>query len=166
MAVPAKMAETEDLATLELELDRVQLAAAELFGRGWSRASVARKLEWYILRPAERKERQVKRRSRAMRRLRQWERRNHFRDACWQYSLQHTDMKSGAILHGVARRAMAGRVDAAKFALELTGRYTPKGMDQPTAVQIVVNSVPRPVVKAQAVEADGQSRELELTEGL
>jgi len=131
------------------------LAAAELYGRGWSRASVARKLEWHILRPLERKWRGTKRRTRAMRRLRQWEKYNHFRDACWQYGLQHTDMASGAILHGVTRRAIAGRVDAAKFALELTGRYTPKGQDQPTAVQIVVNSVPRPVVKAQAVEASG-----------
>jgi hypothetical protein len=147
------MAEKEDLATLELELDRVQLAAAELYGRGWSRASVARKLEWYILKPPERRQRLTKRRSRAMRRLRQWERLNHFRDACWQYGLQYTDMRSSAILKGVSRRAESGRVDAAKFALEMVGRYTPRGQDQPTAVQIVVNSVPRPVVKAQAVTA-------------
>jgi len=149
MAVTVPIGQNGSLEAFEPEFDLVQATAAQLFGQGLSRHIVARRMEKHLLTERQKTFKPTKRRMLAMRKLRQWQKRKDFRDLVWQCTQAELDSKAPAMAHGVARRAIAGRVDAAKFGLELAGRYTPKGHDQPTAVQIVVSGVPRP----QAVEA-------------
>src|SRR5215831_15976142 len=156
LAVPAKSPQKSSPKYPDTKYSRVERAAAELYAKGWSRHSVARRLEWHLLTERQRTFRPTKRRMLAMRRCRNWERKQAFRDLVWQYALEITDAKSGAILNGLAKPAINGRVDAAKVALELSGRYTPRGAEAPTAVQIVVNGVPRPpAVVAGSEVVDG-----------
>jgi len=105
----------------------------------------------------------TRRRVFAMKKLRRLERRKDFRDLIYQYALEITDTKSGAILKGITDRAVRGRVDAAKFALELTGRYTPRGHEQATSVTIAINGVPRPqVIEAEIISEEDVADEPEL----
>src|SRR5215471_1946794 len=147
MAVPTKVAQNRSPIQPTPEWTPVQLKVADLLGQGMSRGEVARQLNGHLLRTNEKRWSERKRQSTAMKRIRQWQRQKTFRDMVWEYTLAHLDSRSSKMVHGVTRRAEAGRVDAAKFGLELAGRYTPKGHDQPTAVQIVVGNVPRPVVE-------------------
>jgi glucose/arabinose dehydrogenase len=64
------------------------------------------------------------------------------------------DMSTPAILKGVAAKAKRGRVDAARLALELTGRHNPKGDQQPAQVAVIIGGVPRP--RAITTDPDGQ----------
>jgi len=90
----------------------------------------------------------------ARRRLKDWEASKEFRDLIWQFGLIQTDLRTGDILHGLVNKAVRGRVDAAKLALELTGRYTPKGEQQPTQVAVVFTGISRSSSVAELVEAD------------
>lgn len=55
------------------------------------------------------------------------------------------DMRTPNIMAGVVRKAEEGRVDAAKLALSITGRYTEQGDVQATQVNIVFGAdIPRP----------------------
>lgn len=90
----------------------------------------------------------------ARRRLKDWEASKEFRDLIWQFGLIQTDLRTGDILHGLVNKAVRGRVDAAKLALELTGRYTPKGEQQPTQVAVVFTGISRSSSVAELVQAD------------
>jgi hypothetical protein len=65
-------------------------------------------------------------------------------------------------MRGIARKAKAGRVDAARLAFELNGRHAPHTEIQPAAINIVLGGVPRPrrqldpgeVIDADAEEID------------
>lgn len=158
MAGLAKKAEIEDLD----EWDPVQLTAARLFAQGKSRHHVARALRPHLLTKYELTKPVVRHHARAMRKLRRWQQSKAFRDLVWQFTLDRLDSRTPEIVDGVTDRAANGRVDAAKLALELSGRYSPKGHDQPTAVQIVVNGVPRPMathVQDEIVEGTVVSEE-------
>jgi hypothetical protein len=151
MAVPAKTAEMEVLEGW----DHVQLAAARLLAQGKPVSLVARTLKQHLLTPYELTKPVVKQQLRASRKIRQLQRRKDFRDLVWQLAVERLDTRTPDILDGVADRAVAGRVDAAKLSLEVAGRYSPKGHDQPTAVQIVVNGVPRPIAIDDGTVIDG-----------
>jgi len=86
--------------------------------------------------------------------LKDWEASKEFRDLIWQFGLIQTDLRTGDILHGLVNKAVRGRVDAAKLALELTGRYTPKGEQQPTQVAVVFTGISRSSSVAELVQAD------------
>ena len=102
--------------------------AEELYGRtGW---------------PRERKVRA------ARMRLRDWEGRQWFRDLVYEAAVVELDMSTPQILRGVAAKAKRGRVDAAKLALSLVGRYNDKETAQPAAVTINLVGVPRPNVQS------------------
>jgi len=88
----------------------------------------------------------------AQRRLRTWEQEESFRDLIYKQAVVELDMDSPAILKGIAGKAKRGRVDAARLALELTGRHSPKGDAAPAQVAVVIQGVPRPV-GVQAVGA-------------
>lgn len=77
-------------------------------------------------------------------RLRRWLASQTFRDALWDWSIRQADIASPQILAGVVRKAAAGRVDAARLILEITGRHAPNTDVQPAAIQLVFNGVPRP----------------------
>jgi hypothetical protein len=138
------------------EFDHVQLTAARLFAQGKSRHVVARTLRSHLLTSHQlRNPSMAKQHMLAMRKVRRWQRTKGFRDLVWQFTVERLDTRTPEILDGVADRAANGRVDAAKLALEVAGRYSPKGHDQPTAVQIVVNGVPRPAAVSGDV-VDGE----------
>lgn len=77
-------------------------------------------------------------------RLRNWGRSQVFRDAIWEEAVSRADMRTGEILDGVISKARAGRVDAARLALEVTGRHSPHTEIQPAQVNVVFEGVPRP----------------------
>jgi len=149
MADLATTAQNGSLPEPRTDWTDVQLMAAELLGQGLSRHAVAKKLDGHLLSKRQKAMPVRRQRMYQLRRLRHWQRNKLFRDLVWEFTVEALDNQSAAMANGVARRGATGRVDAAKFGLELAGRYTPKGHDQPTAVQIVVSGVPRP----QAVEA-------------
>lgn len=158
MAVPVPMAEK----AVPFSWTPVELKAAELLGQGMSRSQVATKMEKWLITKAQQQHSPVRRRRYALRNLRRWQKKKEFRDLVWEHAVEHLDSRTPRILEGVAHRAEAGRVDAAKLGLEIAGRYTPKGQDAPTNVVIAVNGVPRPmaaipsetpeVVEGEAVE--------------
>jgi hypothetical protein len=90
--------------------------------------------------------------SQARTKLRGWENSPDFRDLVWKHGLVKLDLATPQILKGVERKAKQGRVDAARLALEVTGRHNPKGDASPTTVVIAFDGIPRPE-GAQAVAA-------------
>jgi hypothetical protein len=84
--------------------------------------------------------------------IRAWESTQWFRDALYDASLAQLDLDVPEIFRGVARKAKKGRVDAARLALEVTGRHNPRGGD---ATPAIVNlnfggAIPRPVGRPTA----------------
>jgi hypothetical protein len=136
--------------------DHIQLTVAQMLANGKSRHQIARVLKPHLLTAYEKTKPPVKQQMRAVRKIRSWQRQKAFRDLVWQLTVERLDTRTPEIMEGVADRAANGRVDAAKLALEVAGRYSPKGHDQPTAVQIVVNGVPRPTAIAADSVVDGQ----------
>jgi hypothetical protein len=76
--------------------------------------------------------------------LRRWMRTDQsFRDLIFEQAVVALDLKTPLILGGVAKAAMKGRVDAARLALEVTGRHTSNEAPV-TNVQVVLQNIPRP----------------------
>jgi hypothetical protein len=117
--------------------------AAKLYGQGYARSKVARiMLDHLVPNGKDRPEEQ--RLSQARAKLRRWEHLQEFRDLIYHKAVVDLDLATPEILQGVAKKAKRGRVDAAKFALEVTGRHTPKGDSTPTQVVVAINGIPRP----------------------
>lgn len=154
----AKAGSTPGRVQAKKDADRVKRAVAKLYASGMDRRKVAKKCQKWLITPEMRTRPADQRQKHALQKLKRWELQDSFRDMVWSYSVAKLDIQSTAILDGVARQAKAGRVDAARLALEVTGRHNPKGDGQPTAVVIQVNGVPRPQVTApdpdEIVEAD------------
>lgn len=147
---------------VDLIVDRKVLmeAVAKLYGRGIPRPKIARMLVDYLV-PNNRHRPPEQRYSQARSKLRKWEFTQEFRDLIYKHAVVELDLETPRILKGVAGKAKRGRVDAARLALEITGRHSPKGDIQPTQVAVVFQGVPRPpgrtTVDGEAVEV----RELE-----
>jgi hypothetical protein len=160
MAGLAELPENKSPVGLELlkpEHREACLHCAKLYGLGHERKEIARVLAAMIYQDKE-WDREAKIRS-ARSRLRAWEAKPWFRDLVWDHAVVELDMKTPQILRGVAAKAKRGRVDAAKLALGITGRYKEKDADVPAAVTINLVGIPRP--ERQAV---GASDELQLGE--
>lgn len=149
MAVPAKpdttQSFTSSLAEPSLanrELSPLQEAAAKLYGQGMGRKIIAKVLLDHLY-PSTRVEYKI-RLQRARSKLRKWEKTQKFRDAVYNQAVVELDLQSPNILRGIARKARRGRVDAARLALELTGRHNPKGEQAAPQVIVAINGVPRP----------------------
>lgn len=123
-------------------MTELQIHVAKLYGRGIPRRQIARVLVDYLGgnpdKPLEQKL------SQARSKLRRWERTEKFRDLVYKYAVIDLDMEIPGILKGVSAKAKRGRVDAARLALEITGRHNPKGEAAPTQVIVAFGSVPRP----------------------
>jgi hypothetical protein len=94
--------------------------------------------------------------------LKRWEMRNDFRTIVYNKAIQDVDLATPKILKGVVKSAVKGRVDAARLALEVTGRHNPRGEHAPPSVVIAINGVPRPD-RNRAIEeevVDGEAEEL------
>jgi hypothetical protein len=76
--------------------------------------------------------------------LRRWEYNQEFRDLVYKYAVVDLDMDTPAILAGLGRRAKRGRVDAARLALELTGRHSKDAENGPVNVTVNLANVARP----------------------
>lgn len=134
-------------------LNQLQRTAVALYAQGKSRHTVAGLLREH-LGPQPKKQ------------LRQWEETQWFRDAVYDASIVHTDLQIPTILRSVVRRAKRGRVDAAKLALEVTGRHSTRDTDgTPAVVNINFGGLPRPSNRPDVdldLEAeDADFRELE-----
>lgn len=148
--LPVKQGKKKGLSLPELKLTPIQVMAAGLLGRGYTNAQVAERMVDYIITKSHRnRQTRVKM---ARTRIRQWNRTQQFRDAVYDTALIKLDLDSPLILQGVSRKARAGRVDAARLALELTGRHDPKGEQGVSHVEVSFNGIPRP-------ERDHRSRD-------
>lgn len=145
MAVPAKKPANQsqlganDRAT---QLNGLQHVAVRLYSEGKTRSTVAQ-----LLGPRQYRDMDEDEAVKAMRKkLRSWEETQWFRDAVYDYTIVQTDMDIPRIMAGVRNRARRGRVDAARLALEVTGRHNPRGQENtPAVVQISFGgAVPRP----------------------
>ena len=122
-------------------MEELKLVAARLYGRGFARAQIARSLAKQLCPNAH----PDKRLKQARSRLAIWEKDQKFRDLVWNEAVVKLDMSTPQILVAMAGSAKKGRVDAAKLALEVTGRHTSQQNTQVTAVQVnIANGIPRP----------------------
>lgn len=154
-----KPVKTENLPQLAGKLTPVQMAAATMMGQGLKTPEIARRLVDYIIQNS--RGTKASRLKQARSRVRKWARSQEFRDVVWNISVAQLDLETPQILRGVAKKAKAGRVDAARLTLEVTNRHNPKGDAVPTQIAVVFEGVPRPkrhhskeVVEAEVVEED------------
>ena len=140
----AKVDPNEQFA-VRMEWDELRMTAAKLYGRGFRRAAIARALVEHLIAPES-----LARRShetmikQATTKLRRWEMSQEFRDLVYRHAVVELDMSTPGILIGLAGRARRGRVDAARLALEITGRHTKDDQAGQTNVTINLANVPRP----------------------
>lgn len=128
---------------VRIDRDRLRETTAKLYGQGFERAKIARMLVDHLV-PNNRHRPLEQRLSQARTRLRHWEQNQEFRDMIYRLAVVKLDLQTPAILGGIAKKAKRGRVDAARLALEITGRHNPKGDQQPTQVALVIQGVSRP----------------------
>ena len=140
--------------------------AAHLLGQGYTVSQVAERLVDYIIQNSDR-ELEVRCKS-ARNRIRKWRKKQIFRDAVWHSSIIRLDNELPQIVAGVAKKAKAGRVDAAKLAFALTERYVEKGEVQATQVEVIFQGIPRPQPEAdleleaeEVTEAEEEADEAE-----
>ena len=125
----------------EERLAKLRLTAAKLYGRGLKKSEIARALADHLSHRATPEQRY----SSAYRRICRWELQDSFRDLVYQHAVVKLDLAAPRILQGISRKAATGRVDAARLALELTGRHVPKGETHPTQIVLQMGNIPRPV---------------------
>jgi hypothetical protein len=114
----------------------VRLHAAKLLAAGFAPKRVAEAMASYLSPTANPRS--------AYHKLQRWRYRDkEFRDLIYEQAVLRLDLNSSDILGGISRSARRGRVDAARFALELTGRHV-KEETQVTQVNVVLNNIPRP----------------------
>jgi hypothetical protein len=130
---------SEELTTFQ----GARIAAARLLAQGFTSKSVAKVLGKKLV-PLSPHEDPAKVAHAAYHKLRRMMRNDkEFRDLIYTSAVVELDLKTPAILGGVADAAIRGRVDAAKLALAITDRYKDE-TPQVTAVQVVLQNVPRP----------------------
>lgn len=133
------------------QLTSVQIRAARMFARNVPLRQIAIKLaDWVVPNEPDRQLQLKKTRTR----IRNWVRSQKFRDAIYEEAMLRVDLRTGAIVDGIVAKAEAGRVDAARLALEITGRHSPHTEIQPAQVNVVFSGVPRPQEPKQI--ADGE----------
>jgi hypothetical protein len=137
----------------EIDLDRslralegekeVRILAARALAQGFSAPQVAKALGKRLV-PESRIKDVGERERYAAKKLRAWLRTDQkFRDLVWHEAVVTLDLKAPLILDGVAKAARRGRVDAARFAFEITGRHSSHEATI-TNVQVVLQNIPRP----------------------
>jgi hypothetical protein len=146
-AVPAGVELTNDPNApfaVRMEWDDVRETAARLYGRGYKRSQIARALkdQLYPENGVARSDEQKL--SHCNHKLRRWEYSQEFRDLVYKYAVVDLDMSTPAILTALSKRAQRGRVDAARLALELSGRHTKDAENGPVNVTVNLANVARP----------------------
>jgi len=128
----------------EIGMQEVRETAARLLAQGFPTKHVAKSLMHRLV-PGSKYTGGEKLATAAYRKLRRWQHKDTaFRDLIYEYAVRELDLKAPLILNGVARSAQRGRVDAARLALEVTGRHTPNHETVVTNVTVQVANIPRP----------------------
>jgi len=146
-ALPDRVVEQRDPNkpfVVPMEWDEVRETAARLYGRGFSRSQIARALMDYLYPTNGVARTEEQKLSHCRKKLRNWEYSQEFRDLVYRYAVVDLDMDTPAILTGLGRRAKRGRVDAARLALELTGRHSKEDAAGPVSVTVNLANVARP----------------------
>lgn len=129
---------------VRMEWDDQRLTAARLYGQGFTRAQISRAMLEHLCPKTSAARNDEQRLGAARTKLRRWEQSQEFRDLIYKHAVVNLDMKTPEILVGLAKRAKRGRVDAARLALEVTGRHTREDAQQPTAVTVNIVGIARP----------------------
>ena len=135
------------------ELTRLQLQVATAYGHGMSRREIAKAYLEHLV-PHTVGQPMEYRLTRARSTLRRWERKQNFRDKVYSSAITNVDMAMPAVLNGVVQRAVRGRVDAARLALEITGRHNPKGETNAPVVVVAIDGINRPQAPIQIADAE------------
>lgn len=128
-------------------MSEVKIAAARLYGQGYKRTQIARILRTHLCTHNIQQRPMDQQLATARSTLRRWEKQQKFRDLIYGDAVIKLDLEMPNIFKGIAKKAKRGRVDAARLALEVTGRHNPRGDQAPTQIALVVNGVPRPKVQ-------------------
>jgi hypothetical protein len=143
------------------ELSALQIQAATAYGHGMSRRQIAKAMLDSLTPTTVGQPEQIRMR-RATRKLRIWEKKQQFRDQVYSGAIANVDMALPMVLNGVVGRARRGRVDAARLALEITGRHNPKGEQSAPMVVVAIDGIKRPgpiqIEDGEVVEADAVER--------
>ena len=132
------------------EYQDLRIACARALAQGFRPYQVGRALASKFAPQAELKGRDLEKW--AMKKIRSWMRDDsEFRDLIYEIAVVELDLKTPLIFGGLAQSAMKGRVDAAKLALEITGRHTSQAQTV-TAVQINLRNVDRPAIDSAQTE--------------
>lgn len=148
--VAAKRAEKRELTVAKIvdkpsrapdEFTAVQMAAIQMIARGEIMPDIARRLQYHL---APHEKDRKKRLKKARSKLRLWFTTQKFRDAIWQETVLGLELDHPKHLRGISKKAAAGRVDATKLALEITGRHAPQAEVTPATINIQFGDIPRP----------------------
>ena len=151
--LPAKSENSPESLPEPLDSDEVlRRHVAKLYGQGWKRSQIAKALYKHLVVNQDRPLDQVIRQART--KLRRWEHQDSFRDLMWSQAVVDMDLAAPAILSGLTRSAKRGRVDAAKLALEITGRHVTKGDQTAPNITIAFAGIPRPTEVRQIADAE------------
>lgn len=123
------------------EVSPLQYLVVQHLARGWLLPEVARKFAAQL---APHEANRDKRLKKARTRIRHWMASQKMRDLMWEETMVGLDMDSPLIVRGISRKAKAGRVDAARLALELNGRHAPQTEVTPASINIQFGDIPRP----------------------
>ena len=123
------------------QVSPVQILCVQMMARGYLLHEVARR---YAGQLAPHEPNLEKRRKKARTKLRHWMATQKMRDLLWEETMVGLDIDSPQIVRGISRKAKAGRVDAARLALELNGRHAPHTEVTPAQINIQFGDIPRP----------------------
>ena len=123
------------------EVTGLQMLVIQSLAKGHALPDVARRLQHQLV-PHEKD--RYKRLQKARQRIRRWLGTEKMRDLLWEETMIGLDIDSPQIVRGIARKAKAGRVDAARLALELNGRHSPQAEVTPAQINIQFGNIPRP----------------------
>lgn len=150
MAVLAENPALNGTTPAKFQPNQLQQASAECYAAGFLRAKTAEILMQHFW-PEEDWNPKLLRHIRMS--VKKWEGHQGWRDLVYHLAVEKLDLETPAILAGVAGKAKKGDVPAAKFSLELAGRYQTK--DQPvTAIQVNISGIPRPTAVGTTIEGE------------
>ena len=133
---PRVFADENGVLATEIPLEEIRLQAAKLLAAGFHPKAVAQAMKDYLSPTGNELS--------AYHKLNRWRYKDKaFRDMIFEQSILKLDLNSPDMIDGLFRSARRGRVDAARFALELTGRHV-KEESQVTQVNVVLNNIARP----------------------
>lgn len=123
---------------------------------GWSKGTVCRKIceaKWPGQNGYSKRQRNI-----AVRIYRSRVNTQEFRDKLFERGMADVDVRTALIMEAMVQKALKGTVSAARFVMEVTGRYRPQDHDQtPAVINFSFGDVPRPVGLLSMAEITGST---------